>query len=413
MSCRRGRCILAVVTLMGLLLVSQAAVAGTITITKCKMTDKTNSTEVTSGYADADLSVAFKGAATCTCEAPDLTYTWHFGDGDSANGAAVSHAYSGAKAGNRSPYLHVDCNACGADKDSSNLSVHAISGINVTQVGNSMRLCFDAVRNVAASALPAGVSGSNKIDWHVLIGTADVDLANSNSGTMPSPSPWPTSNSSWGAKTLYVSIDGPHVAGQQGELNLTGTASFVDNDQSVKVFFDETGTQNPNGSQPNWFYYWKQTSAYSGTMGYDSSVPSGRTRFENGAWRCYLGVGAHFSAAGGCWGGASGIDFFANLCRHESQHRSDLIANWGANSGHDPAHDQDGDNLHDDMEATLVSGHVYDNQDATTYNDTFGYTDTPGDPLLDVEDYCLRRQASWTAGSANSADWAHPGKQWP
>ena len=79
----------------------QDATAGTITITKNVMTDKTNNVDVTSGWGDAALSVQFKGAATCTCENPNITYTWNYGDGTNDNGATVSHTYGAAGAGTR------------------------------------------------------------------------------------------------------------------------------------------------------------------------------------------------------------------------------------------------------------------------------------------------------------------------
>jgi hypothetical protein len=91
-----------------------------------------------------------------------------------------------------------------------------------------------------------------------------------------------------------------------------------------------------------------------------------------------------------------------------------MIANWGASQGRDPKNDLDRDFLFDDTEKDLVPGHEYDKTKEATYNDTFGYLPPPpGRPLPDAEDYCLRRQPSWTNGSANSVDWAHPGKQWP
>ena len=40
--------------------------------------------------------------------------------------------------------------------------------------------------------------------------------------------------------------------------------------------------------------------------------------------------------------------------------------------------------------------------------DHFNY----GDGFIDVEDYCMHREASWTKGSANSQDWSVGGKQW-
>ena len=413
-------CILAVTVLLGVLLLANSGeVAAGVTITKCKMADKHSGGETTSGFADAFLSVSFIGEANCTCEQPNLVYTWYFGDGTSASGASVSHVYGASGAGNRSPSLSVTCSFCSSNATQGGLSVSAIKAITVTKIGditnptNNGRLCFDGNRSVTAVAEPTGVSGSNKIDWYLVVTANALSKANLASGDLGALPQWPLSNSLWGANTLYISIDGSLVPGQQGELNLTGDLSYVSSDKSIKVFFDETGPQNPGGTTPNWFYYWKQTSAYYGTMNYDSAAGSGKTDFVAGAWRCYILSGGHLSALGGCWNNASGIDFFANLCRHESQHQSDHIADWGADHGRDPTKDTDGDMLPDNLEANLVSGHPYDNTKAGTYDDTFGYLPPPGGKLRDDEDYCLRREPSWTNGSANSVDWAHPGKQWP
>src|SRR5262249_20078502 len=158
-----------------------------------------------------------------------------------ATGASVTHTYGNAGAGNRSPYLDVYCRNCGAEADSAYLSVSAISGINVSQIGDvanpgaNGRLCFDAVRGVVASALPAGVNGSNLIDWLLPGMPSNLVLVNSPGtaaapATIPSPAPWSTSNSVWGPNILYCMIDSSSpsfVPSQDGELNLTGTPSYI------------------------------------------------------------------------------------------------------------------------------------------------------------------------------------------
>jgi hypothetical protein len=398
--------------------VGGAGGVGTITITKEVMTDKTHSKEVTSGHADCDLAVEFKAAATCTCSEPDLVYTWHFGDNTTGQGATTTHTYGSTGAGERSPYVHVDCNNCGASADGPGMTAHVISGIKVTLIGdianptNNGRLCFDTVTSVAAEALPAGVDGSELIDWDIVVRSHST-LLNTASGDLPSPNPWPTSNGTWGSNTLTCTLDSSNAAftpSQDGELILTGTPSYFSNNQSVKVFFEEKGTQNPDGTVPNWYYYWKQTGAYSGTVRYDAAGGSGYTNFVGGSWKAYCGPDSCEKAGGGCWGGAEGIDFFANICRHEMQHVSDMIQSWGAGAGHDPAFDADGDWLWDAIEPYIGDG--YDPTDPTTYKDTFGYNNDGSVWLRDVEHYCLRREAAWTTGDADTVDWAKPGKQW-
>ena len=139
-----------------LLLICRPAYA-TITITKVAIKDKTNGGEVAEGLADALLSVSFVSAATTDCEDPTLTYTWRFGDGTTATGQNVSHTYGAGGAGNRKVWVEVIDN-CGGSVTSVSLTVSAIAAIQVTQIGDiaapaaNGRLCFDGVRNVAATA---------------------------------------------------------------------------------------------------------------------------------------------------------------------------------------------------------------------------------------------------------------------
>jgi hypothetical protein len=408
-----------------LLSYSQIEAAGTITITKNVMTDKTNNSDVTSGYADASLPVEFKGEATCSCESPSIAYTWHFGDGNSANGAIVSHEYGDAGAGDRSPYLHCSCGNCGAVEDAPNLTVHAIKGIQATKIGDidnpttNGRLCFDSQRLVTAKALPDGVAGSDKIDWDiVIVGDACV-VINSASGNLPSPSPWPTSNASWGANTLHVSIDSSHssLPGQDGELNLTGTPSYISSDKSVKVFFDLLGSQNPSTATPkpkNWFYYWRQTSANAGTMHYAASGTSHCDFMDEPDYPCYLvdsvagpyntpDVGKNANTY------LNRIDHFAWTSRHEWRHHGQATAWWGA-GGWVAANDADApaaDGIPDSIEAAFAAaeGGPFDN----TMKDTF----TTDSVNSDLERNAVFTQEEWTVGSADDEDWAHPGNQWP
>ena len=409
-----------VVIVVGMMGLPNDLAAGTVTIDKAKMVDKTNGGEVSSGMADARFGIDFVSAARSTAYNPTLTYTWTFGDNSTAVGQNVSHTYGAANGGNYTVSLTVTDNE-GGTATMGGLSVAAISGVEVTQIGdkanptNNGRLCFDSNRNVAGRVLPPGVNGSDKIDWHLLL-NGDRDLTNTASSSFVLPAnEWPQYNFHWGNKTLYASIDGVLTPGQDGEMVLTGTVSYVSDNKAIKVFFDEVGTQNPSGAQPNWFYYWKQTSAYYGTMLYDNRVVanfagSGVTEYGTSSWLCYIQPGGHLSGAGGAWGNASGIDFFANTCRHEEQHRTDMVLMWG-NSDRVASQDLDGDYMKDSMEATLLAGHPYDPTDPATYIDSYGYA-TPTAYLRDVEDFCLRRQPPWTNGSANSEDWASPGKQW-
>src|SRR5262249_19807918 len=157
-----------------------------------------------------------------------------------------------------------------------------------------------------------------------------------------------------------------------------------------KVFFDEVGRanplvgppqppQNPDGTVPNWYYYWKQTPAYSGTTVYDPALAfTGQCRFQGGSWQAFCSPSSHLSAGGGCWNRASGIDFFANICRHENQHVADMITSWGAGAGRVAAQDTDADWLRDALEAGLIPAPSYNPARQCTFNDTYGYNNPAG-----------------------------------
>jgi len=398
------------------------AAAG-ITITKCKMIDKTNGGEVTSGLADADLSVDFVAEATTDCKDTTLTYTWDFGDGTTAMGASVSHTYGDAGAGERSPSVTVT-DTCGGSETQGGLSVSAIADIDVTLIGdvanptNDGRICFDAVRDVTASALPAGVSGSDKIDWSLQVGLVHSRTANMDSGDLNALPSFPDYNSFWGPSTLYISIDGPLVPGQQGELILTGTASYIPNDKSVKVFFDQLGTQNPSTANPkpkNWFFYWTQTSANKGSPNYVNGNGGGYVQFtDNPNYRVYIDDGCTGSYTTPQVGQNANttlthIDNFAWTVRHEYRHHEQGVAWWGA-GGYNGADDGDGDNMKDSFEGAMgygaADGGPFDDTDPDTFNND-------GNLVNDTERHAVFTQENWNVGSADGDDWAHPGNQWP
>jgi hypothetical protein len=186
---------------------------------------------------------------------------------------------------------------------------------------------------------------------------------------------------------------------------------------TFKLFFYEEATNNPGGQYPNWYYYWSETPADFGTHTYANPLPCGATSqmgitcFVDGAWRSYIGRDANETSAAGTWNNAEGIDFFANLCRHEERHRLDMIDLWGANSGIRPAEDIDGDFLRDAREQAIGAPfHAggYDPALKATIADHFNY----GAGWNDCEDYCLHREEAWNNGDADQQDWACPGHQW-
>lgn len=405
-------------TIGAIVATSPAALAvGTIIITKAVIVEKDTGREVTVGYAQASKPVSFRSTATCTCHDPQLTYTWHFDDGTTANGQNASHTYGSSGAGNRSPFLTVRC-ACGATGNSSWRVVDAIDGIRVDTIGdisqpsNNGRLCFNSVLDIGATALPVGVSGSDMIDWYVLVATYGISMANTASGLLPKLDPvnWPTTNDGWGSGTLFISIDGPFVAGQEGELTLTGTISYIVGNKSVKKFFAEEGYQNPgSGNPPNWYFYWKLTSAYAGNCQYDGGSANGYTA-KQPPYTPYVGTQDNEiytvpSPGDNADNQLDGIDDFGWTCRHEARH-SECKNTWWPNGVFVGAEDSDYDKMPNYVEnaCTEAEGGPYNDHDGDTYKD-----DTQPN---DFERYTCMTQSAWTAGSADFEDWARPGKQW-
>lgn len=205
----------------------------------------------------------------------------------------------------------------------------------------------------------------------------------------------PSSNNEFGPRPI-----GATVVGGMGGSSV-----------SVKFFFPKYGNNHPNtNGTPNWYYYWEQTDANYGSHIYDASVSRSYTKKFPAytTWKSFIGNGAASTSLTGCWSGAEGIDFYANICRHEAQHLSDMVGFWGQNSI-PPTQDLDGDHLPDSQESSLNGGYgVYNSGSVATHEDHFNY----GDDWDDCEDYCMHREVPWATGSEDHVDWAYPGHQY-
>jgi hypothetical protein len=87
------------------------------------------------------------------------------------------------------------------------------------------------------------------------------------------------------------------------------SAEEITKSVNVIYFFAKSGTENPSG-KPNWYYYWSQTGASSGTHLYDSVTPY-FGYYQWGANSFYIG-----SPASGYNPETAhdGIDCFAETC---------------------------------------------------------------------------------------------------
>jgi hypothetical protein len=207
-----------------------------------------------------------------------------------------------------------------------------------------------------------------------------------------------------------------------GDTWIKASACGVEDTQTIKLFFTADATNHPadegTTTWQNWYYYYKQTSANpNGQLTYDANCQGdagGYTTVVYGAWKSFICPSGHHPLDRDSWGDPSYIDRFAWTSRHELKHLSQMTAMWGAN-GYDADQDEDGDALKDTDEATYCRG-GYSSANPTTYQDQVDYKQ---DPIPDAEDVCMRATSYpyavdilWTNGSANSSDWANPGKQY-
>lgn len=222
----------------------------------------------------------------------------------------------------------------------------------------------------------------------------------------------PTNNSDFNGGSRYQPVN---LVVASGDINTNQTAH-------VQIFFLKGAYNHPAstlpartgaGPMPNWYYYWLQapnvnygTPYWGGVNGSATGVTTFDTVQQK--WICIIYDAAGYSTAGGTWNNAEGIDLFANILRHEEQHRIDNTTFWG-NNPVDPDLDKDDDHIPNSIEHDLVLGHAYDPTKKATFADTFNYG---VNPLPDMEDYALRREAVWVNGSADLFDWAYPGHQW-
>ncbi len=217
-------------------------------------------------------------------------------------------------------------------------------------------------------------------------------------------------------------------------------ACEADDSKEIKVFFPRNEKNNPGGSEPNWFYYWSQTSArkgpakYKGSAGQCSSSTNrtegvlGYYRYkylENVYYICDLSrLGANFGFMGAQWNGnvmtfkaMTGIDTFAVASHHENGHYSHF-KNWWfqhkATAPFSPGEDLNKNSIKDTAEAALDGDKdlIPDSKEVTYHLDNTTKYTYPG-PNDDEEIAAWHDEAAWVIGSANKEDWAKPGKQWP
>jgi hypothetical protein len=231
----------------------------------------------------------------------------------------------------------------------------------------------------------------------------------------------PQSNASFGPQTIRASVRKDRC---QAEAQ-----------RALRFFFPAFAKNNPGGD-PNWFHYWKQTSA-----------GQGPARFGGGTGKCAIGAHSHdlgyyrheifdtvyyvcdlrnlgddFTFLAKQLEGSrmkdakvAGIDTFAVTCRHENAHLTHFTQWWKPYRTSDRFLDTNHNGILDDKEEALdkdkdlvpdvlEAGLGLDPHNPNTYG-----IGPDGD---DEEFLCWMAEAGWKIGGADQEDWAKPGKQW-
>jgi len=217
------------------------------------------------------------------------------------------------------------------------------------------------------------------------------------------------------------------------ELAVTKVCNGRAASKSIKVFFEATGTDHPpipaneasdyyshtpwthSAVLPNWFYYWRQTSAgnvqptplYHHTVscaGWDDGKKQWCVRIGQEASSDYSNlIGSDNNLTLNVNKGpiawvSTGIDTFAWVCRHEASHVGWYKQWYPGGDSQISACSADGDTIDDIWE--LSSGYNTSVQDSNN------------DSIKDCEDLTIRTQSLWNEYAAKYEDWANPGQQY-
>lgn len=166
----------------------------------------------------------------------------------------------------------------------------------------------------------------NKIRWSV------TELVGSNLSWNVA---WPNDNTKGEGLEVIATFEGmPGLYSSFGlkEVKLEyldGGQSLFDTTTNVQVFYPRDGSNNPQGTVPNWFYYWKQVhpnsnETYDQYLSIDGEAPGMRD------WRYHISpdknsiiIGPSASEEGSSYGFGrffTGIDKFISVVIHEETH---------------------------------------------------------------------------------------------
>jgi hypothetical protein len=223
-------------------------------------------------------------------------------------------------------------------------------------------------------------------------------------------------------ETLHLVADGlPSDNGGFGRRTVEGRitkdgCSCQSVPVGVRVFYSLTARNSPNADVPNWAYYWAQTQAGHGfAFEYVDALPTGciapapddenaQGRFDSCKDKVFLtpllvskpcanrpdGSASHF------------IDCFAEVLRHETQHKNEWHLWWPV--VYSVVDDLDADGVPNAVELATPGCNPVLKRSCSG---------RPDPSLTDIELDAYQVGWAWPVGSDDGEDWAYPGKQWP
>jgi hypothetical protein len=245
------------------------------------------------------------------------------------------------------------------------------------------------------------ISGSSPSFWRPsisgdnMIGKGETSCATYGGGL-------PKDNSEFGIRS--IALTAPEINNEDESIT------------KVEFFYHKKTTDNPSGTVPNWFYYWKQTVDIS-----ENIVIVYKEDFKNGAFlfgeentKIYLGKRWCDSNNGLPYVGESltGIDSFSWVVRHEYQHYIDVSEFWNNSLSNYLSHQGkagDGDDLDGDYIPNIQEKEVIKNSTLPKGEYDWKKRTTLGAVRFDFEDWDYYRNKN--VKGIHKKDWSNPGMQ--